>query len=67
MRNDAKHDISYPKIAFIATPKFYNALMKELTKNGIYLSESNTKRGYLEFTWKLILKNEDDLLIKIGD
>lgn len=67
MRNDAKHDISYPKIAFIATPKFYNALMKELTKNGIYLSESNTKRGYLEFTWKLILKNEDDLLIKIGE
>ena len=52
MRNDAKHDISYPKIAFIATPKFYNTLMFELQKNGIYLSESNPKRGYLEFSWR---------------
>lgn len=66
MRNDMKFDISYPKIAFIATPKFYNTLMQELTKSGIYLSESNTKRGYLVFTWKLILPNENDLLLKIG-
>ena len=67
LRNDAKHDISYPKIAFIATPKFYNTLMKELTKAGIYLTESNPKRGYLIFTWKQILPNENDLLLKVEE